>query len=232
MASAPESPPDGYERPGPATNDLEELRTETDPTRPPLDTILSWWHHVLQDERIREPRALALATQGVDGTPNVRLVMLTDLSDEGITFFTSLTSTKSLELAATPFAALLFPWHDAQRQIRLRGPVEQISQDAAASYFASIPRASQVAATALRQSNPIRTRSEMEARFAEAADSFGDTDPPLPPHFIGYRLCPVEVELWVGLSTGLHDRVRWTSRGPTPNRLSDPNGWEWTRLEP
>jgi pyridoxamine 5'-phosphate oxidase len=200
----------------------------------PLSLLKEWYAAALADERIVEPAAMVLAT--VDGSrrPNARTVLLKGLDARGAEFYTNLGSTKAEELAATAYAALVLPWHAMYRQVRLRGPVEAVSREESAAYFASRPRDSQVASRASHQSQPVVARDDLvaavEAEEARWPDTGSSADVPLPEYWGGYRVRPVEVEFWVGQPSRLHDRVRYSAGAPAA--LDDDAAWVRTRLQP
>jgi len=200
----------------------------------PLELLAQWYAAAEADARISEPAAMVLATVDPAGHPNARTVLLKGLDARGAEFYTNLGSPKVAELTGTPWAAVVLAWHQMHRQVRLRGPVEPVTRAESAAYFASRPRGSQVASRASHQSEPIGSRAELEAMVeAEDArwpDTGSGTDVPLPPYWGGFRLCPVEVELWVGQPSRLHDRVIY--RAADGARLDDVAAWTATRLQP
>jgi pyridoxamine 5'-phosphate oxidase len=203
----------------------------------PLSLLTQWYAAALTDERIVEPAAMVLATADGSGRPNARTVLLKGLDARGAEFYTNLGSTKAAELGATPYAALVLPWHAMYRQVRLRGPVEPVTREESAAYFASRPRGSQVASRASHQSQPVATREDLvaavEAEQARWPDTGSPTDVPLPEFWGGYRLRPVEVEFWVGQPSRLHDRVRYAAQTAGESApLDDADAWARTRLQP
>lgn len=198
----------------------------------PWDLVHAWWTEAVADERVYEPGAMSLATVDGDGLPNVRAVLLKDLTPSGLTFYTNLESAKSLELTDHPQAALLFPWVAAFRQMRFRGEVEQVTRAETEQYWQTRPRGSQVASAASRQSSPLESREALEASVADMESACADTDVPLPPTWGGFRIRPVEIELWVGMRSRLHDRIQWRTADARPARLDDDAAWNWTRLQP
>ncbi len=205
-------------------------------TGSPLEWIARWYTEAVADPRIVEPGAMVVATVDADGHPNARTVLLKDLSSAGLTFFTNTESTKGQELAAHPWACAVLLWHPRYRQVRVRGPVTQLSAAAAQDYFASRPRGSQIATRVSQQSRPIRSRTELERLVAAEEKSWPDTgsaqDVPKPDSWGGYLLRPQEIELWVGQRSRLHDRVRFDAIAAAPAELSDAAAWRTTRLQP
>ena len=188
----------------------------------PIEFFRRWWRQA-EDAGVLLAESMTLATATPDGRPSARLVLLKDVSEGGFVFFTNYGSRKSQELVANPFAALAFHWAVLQRQVRVEGRVERVSEEESAAYFATRPRGSQVGAWASRQSQPIRQRSDLEAQVEEIRKRFGAGAVPLPPFWGGYRLVPERIEFWQGRADRLHDRVLHT-------RTAD--GWQAERLQP
>src|SRR6185503_991602 len=137
--------------------------------------------------------------------PSVRFVLLKGIDERGVEFFTNYESRKARELTANPRAALAVLWKPLQRQIRLEGAVERLSDAESDAYFATRSRGSQLGAWASRQSEVIPDREWLEARLAEVDGEYPDTVP-RPPHWGGFRLLPSAIEFWEGRPNRLHDR--------------------------
>lgn len=167
--------------------------------------------------------AMTLATADASGRPSARQVLLRGLDDRGLVFFTNRTSRKAEELAQNPRAALVLHWYELGRQVRVEGVVEEVSEDESEAYWATRPRASQIAAWASPQSTPISSRDELDRLYASSRARFGDGHIPLPPFWGGYRVVPTSVELWQHRENRLHDRVRY---------LRTASGWRRERLAP
>lgn len=172
---------------------------------------------------LNDPNAMILASVDESGLPDARAVLMNGRDERGPVFYTNLDSAKSRQLRAHPQAALLFHWKSVRRQIKFRGPVEEVSSQEADAYFATRPRGSQIGAHASRQSQPLADRAELEARIAQASQKFEGRDVPRPANWSGFRLVPEQIEFWSDGAFRLHDRVLFT-------RLK--TGWSRQRLNP
>jgi pyridoxamine 5'-phosphate oxidase len=173
---------------------------------------------------VQNADAAALATAGGDGRPSVRFVLCKGADERGFVFYTNTESRKARELAQNAQAALAFYWVDLGRQVRVVGRVEPVAREEAAGYFASRPLGSRLGAWASPQSRPIGSRNELDRLWDRTAARFVGSEPPLPPHWGGYRVVPREIELWEHRDSRLHDRVLY---------LREPDGaWSRRRLAP
>ena len=177
--------------------------------RDPFEIFASWLEKATRKE-ISNPNAMALATVGKDGRPSARMVLLKDAGPEGFVFYTNLESLKGRQLAENPFAALLFHWKTLDRQIRIEGPVEQVTDAEADAYFATRPRASQLGAWASLQSQPLDGWVELEKRLAVYTAKFHIGPVPRPEYWSGFRLRPERFEFWKEGSFRLHKRFVFT----------------------
>jgi pyridoxamine 5'-phosphate oxidase len=200
---------------------LQSLREE-DVLADPIEQFTSWWSEAV-NSKIDEVNAMTLATASPDGVPFARIVLLKSLTKEGFVFYTNYKSNKGKELAENPKAALVFFWKELERQVRVEGRVEKVSEADSEAYFASRPVASQIGAWASPQSKPIPNRTVLEEGVLKYKQQFGEDNVPKPPQWGGYIVKPVKVEFWQGRRSRLHDRILYTCK----------NGeWKTERLAP
>jgi pyridoxamine 5'-phosphate oxidase len=168
------------------------------------------WFEAAKAEEPNDPNAMTLATADATGAPDARMVLLKGVDQRGFVFYTNAGSAKGLQLAANPQAALLFHWKSLRRQVRVRGPVERVTDAEADAYFATRGRDSQIGAWASDQSRPMVGRFILEKRAAEFALKFGLGPVPRPPHWTGFRVLPLGMEFWSDRPFRLHDRLVFT----------------------
>jgi len=175
--------------------------------------LLDRWVADAQQAGIAEPNAMVLATVE-DGRPVTRSVLCKSIDEAGVTFYTNYDSAKGDQLAATPYAAVTFPWYALGRQVHIRGPVAKVSRAETEQYWARRPRGAQLGAWASAQSRPIASRAELLDRLAEVTERFSAQESiPVPEHWGGYRIAPEVIEFWQGRENRLHNRIRVVRRG-------------------
>ena len=192
----------------------------------PIEMFERWLQQSI-DAGVHEPNAMVLSTATSEGRPSSRMVLLKGVGPDGFVFFTNHASRKGDELAANPHCALLFPWHPLERQVRVEGTADTLSDTEVESYFHSRPRGAQLGAWASNQSRPVGSRAELAASYARVEERFGaepsDTEVPVPPHWGGYRVTPEAVEFWQGRPSRMHDRLVYRR---------DASSWAVERLAP
>jgi pyridoxamine 5'-phosphate oxidase len=187
--------------------------TSTELTNPDFTTrddpfaLFGDWLEEATKSEVNDPTATALATAAPDGLPNVRMVLLKDFDERGFVFYTNFESQKGEEILSNMQAAMCFHWKSLRRQVRIRGPVSQVSEAEADEYFKSRPRGSRIGAWASKQSRPLESRFALEKEVARVTAKYPLGDIPRPPHWSGFRIAPVYIEFWKDGAFRLHDRI-------------------------
>lgn len=190
--------------------------------RDPID-LFDEWFTAAKEAGLYLPEAMTLATASSDGYPSARMVLLKGYDERGFVFYTNYESRKAIELVDNPRAALVFHWAVLQRQVRIEGTVEKVTEEEANAYFRTRPRGSRIGAWASRQSAVLEERAHLEARVQEYEQQFGDDDIPLPSFWGGFRVQPERIEFWQGRASRLHDRLRF---------IREAEDWRTERLYP
>ena len=184
--------------------ELHEANVEQDPHQ----QFLNWFNQAL-NAQLHEPYAMSIATANAQGRPHVRTVLLRGATEAGYDFYTNYDSQKGLDLAANPYAEILFYWPELERQVRIFGRVDKISVQESTDYYHKRPRESQIAAhISTPQSGVIESREELQRRFQALQDQVANQTALSKPEFWGgYRLVPEHYEFWQGRPNRLHDRL-------------------------
>jgi len=196
---------------------------EADVAADPFTQFQQWWDQAIASE-IDEVNAMTLATASNDGIPSARIVLLKGFSSKGFTFFTNYNSYKGKQLDENPKACLVFFWKELERQVRITGLIEKVSDAESDEYFNSRPQNSRIGAIASPQSEVIKDRSWLEERENELKQKFEQLPIQRPAHWGGYRVVPINFEFWQGRPGRLHDRIFY--------ELQQDGGWTIQRLAP
>ncbi|WP_353230226.1 pyridoxamine 5'-phosphate oxidase [Novosphingobium sp.] len=198
--------------------------SDTIPAHDPFALFDAWFAEA-QAAEPNDPNAMALATATPDGRPSVRMVLLKGHGRDGFVFYTNFHSRKGGELAANGHVALLFHWKSLRRQIRIEGPIAEVTAAEADAYFASRHPESRLGSAASDQSRPLPDRQVYLDRVAALRETYPDGNVPRPAHWSGYRVTPLRIEFWQDRDYRLHERRRFVRDG-------DSHGWTSTLLYP
>jgi pyridoxamine 5'-phosphate oxidase len=196
---------------------LDEAHAHADP----FTQFATWFEQARATER--DPTAMSLATATREGRPSVRTVLLKGVDPRGFVFYTNYHSRKAREIDQTGQASLLFVWRSVDRQVRVEGNVEKVTDAESDAYFATRPVESRWSVYASRQSETIESREALESRYDVARNLYGDAVP-RPRWWGGYRVVPDEFEFWQGRASRLHDRLQY--------RKQADGSWTCERLAP
>ena len=201
-------------------NDLAQGELPADPHA----LFARWYEEASACEQIMYAGATCLSTVDLEGWPDGRIVLLHAVDASGFVFFTDARSRKGRALAQRPEAALTLYWGPLERQVRVQGRVEHVSEETADAFFERRPRRSQGTAWASAQSRPLESRAALDRRMEEVDARFEErSEIPRPPYWRAYRVCPRRIEFWAAGARRLHDRVLYAKAG---------DGWTVTRLFP
>lgn len=200
-----------------AAGSLNEKEMAVDP----IQEFEEWMDAAIK-AGLSEPNAMTVATATADGKPSARVVLLKEFNNDGFIFFTNYNSRKGKELKANPFAAVLFDWHDIERQVRIEGMVEKLSEEESDEYFNSRPESAKIGAWASPQSRIIKNRYELEKLQEEIEEQFDEMPVHRPGHWGGFLIRPAAIEFWQGRANRMHDRIVYykTEEGWTMHRLA------------
>ena len=191
-------------------------------TEEPIKQIIDWLGAAEKKEP-SDPGAMSVATVGASGRPSLRMVLLRGIDERGLVFYTNLSSGKAVEIRTNPWVALCLHWKSTDRQVRVEGRAELVSEVEADAYFASRDRESQIGAWASKQSQPLVGRFKLERRVAKFAARHAISSVPRPEFWSGYRVVPERIEFWEKRPFRLHERTLYEREG---------DAWAVSRLYP
>lgn len=179
---------------------------EIDENMSPIE-LFDLWFKDANKSGILLPEAMSVSTVNSNGQPSSRMVLLKQFNQDGFVFYTNYGSRKHQELSENNKVALLFHWSVLQRQVRIEGTIEKLSEHESQAYFHSRDRGSQIGAWASKQSQRLKHDNELKDRVKTYTDKFENQQVPLPEFWGGLRVNPHYMEFWQGRASRLHDRI-------------------------
>ncbi len=198
--------------------DISDLQTD------PIIQFKDWFELALHTEGEIEPNGMVLSTVDAQGLLSSRVVLLKDIIDGHLVFYTNYQSKKGIDIAETGHVSVVFWWRMLQRQVRVQGLATKLDAKYADIYFNTRPIGSRIGAVVSPQSQVIESRELLDEAVAreEAKVKAGEM-PRRPEHWGGYQIKPQYFEFWQGRTSRLHDRFRYTKQG---------SSWSIDRLAP
>ena len=206
----------------------QELLDESQLLIDPIEQFKIWLREA-EEQNIYEPNAFVLGTVDEKNHPRSRTVLLKGVDERGFFFATNYLSRKGEALVVNPNVSAVFGWYSIYRQVLIQGVAQKVEAAESDAYFKSRPHESQVAAWSSHQSQPIESRTALDAQFDSALNKFANTETPRPDYWGGYRINPTRIEFWKGRSNRMHDRIEYV------RTLSDSgiaSSWQVQRLQP
>ncbi len=171
--------------------------------------MFSKWMEEAKKTTLALPNAFTLSTIGLDDTPNSRVLLLKDIQNDGLVFYTSYESEKSKEIAKNPHVVMNFYWEPLFRQVKWKGELHKVSREESEKYWITRPRVSQLSQWVSKQSTPALNRAQLDRELHAANEMFLSKPVPLPETWGGYLLKPTYVEFWIGRDGRFHDRFTY-----------------------
>ncbi len=190
----------------------------------PMQQFKEWFDEAVKSE-IPEPNIMVLSTVNRESKPTSRVVLLKDITETGLTFYTNYLSHKSSDMESNPNVSLVFLWIELQRQVRIEGTVTKLSEQESVAYFNTRPVESRLGAIVSQQSEVIQNREVLDHAYQNLFEAYQNgKEINKPVHWGGYLVNPNRFEFWQGRASRLHDRIFY--------QLLDKNVWKTGRLSP
>ena len=190
----------------------------------PMELFQKWFYEADESEGIEEANIMHVATNGLDGFPKNRVVLLKRFTWEGFIFYTNYNSEKGKAIAQDPNVCATFFWHSLEHQIIIKGKAEKIAENLSDGYFETRPEGSKLGAWASDQSDVVESREVLDQKLEDYQNKFEGKEIPRPDYWGGYIIKPVSIEFWQGRPNRMHDRILYT--------LQEDYIWKTERLEP
>ena len=173
----------------------------------PVDFFIKWFKEADKSDKIIEANAMTVSTVDKNNLPSSRVVLLKEIRDRSLIFFTNYKSKKGEAINDNPNICASFYWPPLERQVIFKGIAEKCSENYSDAYFKSRPFNSQVAAIVSNQSQIISSYNELLERYNKFLKENKNSDLKKPTHWGGIEMLIEEIEFWQGRENRLHNRV-------------------------
>lgn len=205
--------------------------SESDLDPDPIKQFYEWFLYAQKmspDDIEMTPESFTLSSANKEtGEVSSRTVLLKEINQLGIVFFSNLkTSKKSQDFKTNKLVAATFYWPYVQRQVNIRGKIEYMTKEESFEYFKTRLRGSKIGAWASSQSEEIPSKKYLDDKVLDIKKKFEsliDDKIPCPDYWGGMVIVPFHIEFWQGRVNRLHDRILYKKEN---------NSWVINRLSP
>ena len=189
----------------------------------PIDFFVKWFKEAENSDQIIEPNAMTISTVDENSFPSSRVVLLKQIKERSLIFFTNYNSNKGKSLDKNENICASFYWPPLERQVIIKGNAKKISSVESEDYFNSRPFESQAAAIISNQSEDIDSYESLLEKYNSFIEQNKNTKLKRPNNWGGIEIFINQIEFWQGRKNRLHNRVLCNFQKDT---------WEYKLLSP
>ena len=189
----------------------------------PIDFFMKWFKEAENSDQIIEPNAMTISTVDENSSPSSRVVLLKQIKERSLIFFTNYNSNKGKSLDKNENICASFYWPPLERQVIIKGNAKKISSIESEDYFNSRPFESQAAAIISNQSEDIDSYESLLEKYNSFIEKNKNTKLKRPNNWGGIEIFINQIEFWQGRKNRLHNRVLCNFQKDT---------WEYKLLSP
>ena len=175
----------------------------------PIDQLKLWMGDAIKS-KIKDANAVILSTYDNERGVQSRVVLIKEISEVGLVFYTNFDSVKASQIAKNKHVSLCFFWPYLDRQVRINGMVKKISEQDSSAYWDLRPRDSKISAIFSKQSQEIDRDFDLKKEFEIFKKEFENKVIKRPSNWGGYMVVPNYFEFWSGKKNRQHDRFVYT----------------------